>query len=333
LTTLPDVIFRIERSGVFAECHAANSETLYLDIDKIKGTNIAELMPDKVARTSLAMIRRVLDSNVPGYLEYDLPLADGVHSYEARILPCGANSVLFIVHDVTERKRADAQMRTATAVKHAFTSRVISTQEAERQHLSRELHERIGQMLLVHRMDAEWLAKKAEPGLLRDAAEELCTSLDRTLETVRNLAMDLRPPSIDDLGIGSALETLVANIAKRAGIHCDYSIHPQVASVPADISVAIYRIAQEALTNAVHHAQCKNIVVYLTHDEGNLELQVVDDGIGFDPSKEEASSWLGLVGMRERANLVGGRVTIESGTNEGTCVKVVVPGVVAQSNE
>jgi hypothetical protein len=329
LAALPDVMFRLGRDGTIVEYHAPEVGELPSADADVKGRHITEVMPDQVARASMAIVRDVLDSNTPGYLEYDLPLPGGACSYEARIVPSGSDEALFIVRDVTERKRKDAQLRTATEVKRAFTSRVISAQEAERQHLSRELHERIGQMLLVHRMDAEWLARKAEPGSLRDAAEALCSSLDKTLEAVRNLAMDLRPPAIDDLGIGSGLETLVTTIARRSGIRCESEIDSQVAAVPADVSVAIYRIAQEALTNAVRHARCERIMVSLTHDEGNLELRVVDNGIGFDPSTEQASSWLGLVGMRERAELVGGRVIIESSANQGTCVKVVVPNVVA----
>lgn len=333
LAALPDVMLRLRRDGTFVDYHASSADEVHGGPLSLRGTSITEIMPESVARAALAVIGEVLDTSAPGDLEYELPLPDGTRFYEARIVPSGADEALFIVRDVTERKRADAQLRTATEVKRAFTSRVISAQEAERQHLSRELHERIGQMLLVHRMDAEWLARKAEPGPLRDAAEGLCSSLDRTLETVRNLAIDLRPPAIDDLGIGSALETLVTNIARRSGIRCECDIDPQIPSVPADVSVAVYRIAQEALTNAVRHAHCENIMVYLIHDERNLELRVVDDGIGFDPSQEKGSSWLGLVGMRERAELVGGHVTIDSGANQGTCVKVVVPNILAPAGD
>jgi signal transduction histidine kinase len=327
LAALPDVMFRLGREGTFVEYHAPDPGELPAQDASIKGRHITEVMPDAVARASMAVVREVLDSNTPGYLEYDLPLPGGARSYEARVVPSGPEHALFIVRDVTERKRKDAQLQAASEIKRAFTSRVISAQEAERQQLSRELHERIGQMLLVHRMDAEWLTRKTEPGPLRDAAEALCSSLDKTLQAVRNLAMDLRPPAIDDLGIGSGLETLVTTIARRSGIRCESEIDPRVASVPADVSVAIYRIAQEALTNAVRHARCERILVSLRHDEGNLELRVMDNGVGFDPSTEQASSWLGLVGMRERAELVGGRVTIESSANQGTCVNVQVPNV------
>ncbi len=229
--------------------------------------------------------------------------------------------------------RSNARLHEEAQVKRAYTSRVISAQEAERQHLSRELHDGIGQMLLVHRMDAEWLANQIEPGPLRDEAERMCSSLDRTLESVRNLAMDLRPPAIDDLGIASALETLVANIARRSGIDCEAEIQPSITGVSANVSVAVYRIAQEALANAVNHARCENITVSLTRSKRDLQLKVVDDGVGFDPAAENGPSWLGLVGMRERAEVVGGRVTIESGANQGTCVKVIVADVFASPTE
>lgn len=137
--------------------------------------------------------------------------------------------------------------------------------------------------------------------------------------------MDLRPPAIDDLGIGSALETLVANIGRRSGIKWEIDIPPGVARVKGEASVTLYRIAQEALANAIRHSQCQNIQVSLKDQDGAVELQVRDDGIGFDPDTINTSSSIGLVSMRERADLVGGRVTIESGANQGTCVKVSVP--------
>lgn len=325
LQALPDLMFRIRRDGTFIDYHSPLREQLYMEPTDIKGSRLMDVMPPEVADISMEMMARVLDTGEPGIIEYNLPLPSGVQSFEARLVQCGVDEVLTIVRDVTERRRVDSELRAAAEIKRAFTSRVVSAQEAERQALSRELHDGIGQMLLVHRMSAEWLAKQAVPGPVRDAAEELSSSLDRTLEAVRNLAMDLRPPAIDDLGIGSALETLVDNNAKRSGLRCECEIEPTVAFVPTDISVAIYRIAQEALGNAIRHAQGQNIIVSLSHSGTDIELRVLDDGIGFDPAQANDPSCLGLVGMRERAELVGGRVSIESRANQGTCVKVSVP--------
>ncbi|MCG8417189.1 MAG: histidine kinase [Proteobacteria bacterium] len=325
LAALPDLMFRISRDGTYIDYHFPSPEQAYVPGKELEGARIADVMPPDVAKAFLDMIQEVLEVREARLLEYDLPSVDGLHAYEARIVPSGAAEVLTIVRDVTERKRMDKELRAAAEVKQAFSSAVVKAQEAERQQLSRELHDGVGQILLVHRMDAEWLANQAEPAPLREAAESLCSSLDNTLETIRNLAMDLRPPAIDDLGIGSALETLVQNIGRRSGIDCQVEIQIDATPLDSDISVTLYRIAQEALANAIRHSRCRNIKVSLSLGQENLELQVRDDGIGFDPLRTSAATCMGLVSMRERAELVDGRVTIESGANQGTCVKVSVP--------
>jgi signal transduction histidine kinase len=226
---------------------------------------------------------------------------------------------------VVRRRRAEAQIRSAAMAKQAFAARVLSIQEAERQHLSRELHDSISQLLLVHRMDAEWLAGQTDSEPVRDAAERLCTGLDETLHLVRTLAMELRPPAIDDLGIDSAIETLCSDAARRSGIHCRFEGDRRTRALPEEIAVTMYRIAQEALTNAVRHAKCRNVQVHLIQHARSVELRVTDDGIGIAPDHLADTTTFGLVGMRERAELVGGHVSIHTGLNQGTSVRAMFP--------
>jgi signal transduction histidine kinase len=226
---------------------------------------------------------------------------------------------------IVRRRRAEAQIRGAAKAKQTFAARVLSVQEAERQHLSRELHDSISQLLLVHRMDAEWLAGQADSDAVRDAAERLCTGLDETLHLVRTLAMDLRPPAIDDLGIDSAIETLCGDVSRRSGIHCRFEGDRRMRALPEEIGVTMYRIAQEALTNAMRHAKCRNIHVQLIQHARNVELRVTDDGIGIAPDRQADAASFGLAGMRERAELVGGHVSIQTGPNQGTSIRAMFP--------
>lgn len=327
LRALPDTMFRIARDGTYIDFSTTEPAQLFAPPERIKGARITDLLPDPQARRWMQAIAQVLDTSVPTSIEHSLVMAGGPRFFEARIVRSAPDEVLSIVRDVTQRKQAEEQIRSAALAKQAFASRIISAQEAERQLLSRELHDGISQLLLVHRMDAEWLAKQADPGPLRDAAESLCTSLDETLHMVRTLALDLRPPAIDDLGIDSALETLVGDIARRSGIACELEAEPDLRAVPSDTGVALYRIAQEALSNAVRHAQCSQIRVELTQLPAGVELRVTDDGIGIDPSRLSDSSSFGLVGMRERAELVGGYVTIQTNTDDGTCIRAIIPQV------
>lgn len=325
LAALPDLMFRIRRDGTYIDYHFPSTELTYIPGKELEGAHITDVLPNEVADALLEAISKALDTDEPGLLEYERPAVEGMNAYEARIVPSGVHEVLIIVRDVTDRRRMEAALRDAARVKQAFSSAVVNAQEAERKQLSRELHDGIGQVLLVHRMEAEWLANEADPGPIREAAEAMCGSLDKTLEAVRNLAMDLRPPAIDDLGIGSALETLVATIGRRSGIHYQVEIQPDVTRLDSEVSVTLYRITQEALANAIRHSNCKNILLSLQQKDGVVELQVRDDGIGFDPMLTNRPASIGLVSMRERAEHVRGNVAIESGANQGTCVKVSVP--------
>jgi signal transduction histidine kinase len=226
---------------------------------------------------------------------------------------------------IVRRRRAEKQLRSAALAKQAFAARVLSLQEAERQHLSRELHDSISQLLLVHRMDAEWLAGQTDNEAVHDAAERLCTGLDETLHLVRALAMDLRPPAIDDLGIDSAIETLCGDMSRRTSIHCRFEGDRRMRALPEEIGVTMYRIAQEALANAVRHAKCRNIHVQLVLHARSVELRVTDDGIGIAPDRLADTASFGLVGMRERAALVGGHVSIQTGPNQGTSIRAMIP--------
>ncbi len=273
---------------------------------RARGAAILLLLDD------VALLGQLDDETRSAIDDFVLPPHDAAH--------VGARLDLLV-----RRRRAEAQLRAAALAKQAFAARVLGMQEAERQHLSRELHDSISQLLLVHRMDAEWLAGQADNEAVHDAAERLCTGLDETLHLVRALAMDLRPPAIDDLGIDSAIETLCGNVARRSRIHCRFEGDRRVRALPEEVAVTMYRIAQEALTNAARHAKCRNIHVQLLQHARSVELRVTDDGVGIAPDRLVDTSSFGLVGMRERAELVGGHVSIQTGPTQGTSIRAMFP--------
>lgn len=328
---LKDWIFEVDRSGVIKGYQGSKMGPFAVTSVQRNVTNITAMVPEAVGRRLRGAMEHAFDTHKPGMIECRIATPQGSSDYEVRIVPRDGDEAVLLISDVTERKVSDARLRTEAEIKRAFTTRIIKADEASRLNLSRELHDGIGQMMLVHRMDAEWLVSHCEPGPLKEAAERLCSALDSTLESVRNLAMDLRPPAIDDLGISSALETLTINLSRRSGIPVDLEADSYRMKFPNNVSVAIYRIAQEALTNALRHSQCTRIKVQLGQADNNLELRVIDDGIGFDTVQESGSETLGLVGMRERAVSVAGHFSIESSPNTGTCVKVVVPGMLGSA--
>ena len=317
LAAMPDLMFRIDRDGRYVEYHAADPSLLF-DADLI-GKTVGEVLPPNVAEICMETIHSVVKTGEPAAFEYTLPLHDVPHRFEARLVSCGSDQVIAIVRDITPQYNA-------VFVKQRFASRVITAQETERQHVSHELHDVVGQMLLVHRMDADYIARHTSASDdVRTAARSLCSSLDDTLHIVRTMALGLRPPALDDLGLGSALTTLVAELTKKSGVRGVCEIASDASTICSETTVALYRIAQEAVSNAIRHANGTRVTLTLGWERGHILLSVQDDGVGISERSVNDVSSLGLLSMRERAELFGGHVTIERATPRGTIVAVEIP--------
>jgi signal transduction histidine kinase len=210
----------------------------------------------------------------------------------------------------------------------------ITTQEEERRHIARELHDQIGQALtsiLVWLRALEAETDGAE-GVVVDPVrwKELKAVVADTLEGVRELAVELRPSVLDDLGLVPAVQRAVRIYQERHGLVIDFeAVGLEGMRLPPAIETALYRIAQEALTNVIQHACTNRGSLLLAARAGMVTLIVEDDGCGFDTDRLVNGSmdehWLGLSGMRERAALLGGRLTIESAPGSGTTVFVEIP--------
>lgn len=233
--------------------------------------------------------------------------------------------------DVTEVKRAHRSLLEAHDRLRAAGREVHLAESRERAALARELHDEFGQLLTAAKLSASWLKAHAPsaPGLpvetYREKAANLCDVLDTALHGVRHVASQLRPPALDQLGLTRALEGLAAQVERHAGFECVVAIDDATrAGVfgPAE-GAAIYRIAQELLTNAARHAGARHVRVALTTAADRLTIEVDDDGRGFEPSAI-TGGW-GLKGIRERAELLDGTVAIDSRREGGTTVRVVLP--------
>jgi signal transduction histidine kinase len=311
------------RSGDAVQVEAAAGE----QAETLLGVDLAGFKVLRVLdRRRSERIDRVLDDP-----EVDQGLARRVGARAALFVPLLARDdtigvVLAIDKDGRDPRFTDQDLRLAESfagraavavdlsqrVAKDAVRRVIEAQELERKRLARELHDETGQALtsillgLKPLEDALNGEARAKVGSLR----ELVVS---TLQDVRRLAVELRPTALDDFGLAAALERLVAGLRE----HGDERLAPEV-------ETALYRIVQEALTNVVKHAGARHVGVVLTRRDGAVVAMVEDDGRGFDTASARAEG-LGLVGMRERAALVGGTLQIESGEGGGTTVVAQVP--------
>ena len=241
---------------------------------------------------------------------------------------------LKIGQDVTERRFAEdlAAQLNMQAERNATRRQLAAAEEEERRRLARELHDQLGQHLTALTLGLVDIRRVADGDT---ATQQRLAQLEELAQTMtrdaRHLALELRPPELDDVGLESALSTYVERWGSRFGVlvEVEVSTAPGAQPMPPDVATALYRIAQEALTNVARHAKAQLVSVLLDRADGEARLVVEDDGMGFSlgsvVARARQDGRLGLAGMRERATLVGGTLEIESDPGQGTTVYVRVP--------
>jgi signal transduction histidine kinase len=205
---------------------------------------------------------------------------------------------------------------------------ILHAQEKERARVARELHDDTGQALTLLLVRLQLLTNQITDPDTQAELAELRGLVAQTMDGVRRLVVDLGPTVLDDLGLASSVEWLAERMRAggtiRVDLHLDLDVEP-----PRPIALAIFRVAQEALTNAMRHARASSVSIRLTGDEGRIRLVVADDGIGFDTEAADRRSEenVGLLGMSERIALVDGELTITSVRRGGTTIRADVPVV------
>ena len=198
----------------------------------------------------------------------------------------------------------------------------LLAQEAERQRIARELHDEIGQVLTALVLQSESLARRV-PGEFRGDIEEVREAAREGAEDVRRIARRLRPEALDTLGLQSALVALSSAFREQTGVQVERQLETNLPALSAEAELVIYRVVQESLTNIARHARASRAQLCLGIDDGEIVVSVRDDGRGLPPGADASAS--GIRGMRERAILIGARLTIASPPDGGTEVRVHVP--------
>lgn len=215
-----------------------------------------------------------------------------------------------------------------TAAREMLVRQLVSAQEGERQRIARELHDQLGQHIVGLSLGLARLATTTVDGEQRELIDLLRRQADLLGKDVHTLAMQLRPSALDHLGLAAALRAYAEEVAERSGLDIDVQCEPwDEGGLKSELQTGLYRIAQEALTNIVKHARARHVSVILERDRETIRLIVEDDGRGFDVRQLNRSEdgGLGLAGIRERASLLGGNVTIESAAGTGTTIFVRIP--------
>jgi two-component system sensor histidine kinase UhpB len=207
------------------------------------------------------------------------------------------------------------------AERRESTRRALSAQEGERLRIARELHDEVGQKLTALLLRLSSARRVAGPELEPVVLEAYGLARE-SLDDVRRVAKELRPEALDDLGLASALAALAERLSAQSGLRVDPHVQPVLPPLSVEEELVVYRVAQEALTNVLRHAGCDRAELALWVSDDALVLDVRDEGKGFDPGTVSAN---GLLGMRERALMVGARVDVRSGPGQGTVVRLSLP--------
>ena len=338
-----DIVFALDGSGRFTYLNARIRDILGYAPESLIGEYFSEIVTPDSWDTSQQAMRSAARSGQESFsYEWEALSASG----ESRFLDVRASFVTRggetvgqqgIARDVTEHRRMQEEierrrMELSLSLKRQsemkdYVVLVTQVQEEERKRISRELHDDTVQALVALSRQLEMLGHEAShPGARRRIAD-MGSLVDSTLANLRRFTRDLRPPMLDDLGLEPALEWLAQSTTEREGIPVAFEAKGTARRLATDAEVALYRIAQEALSNALKHARASRIYISLDYMPSCVELAVRDDGQGFLPGTERPgeAGGLGLVGMHERAEMLGGALSVESKPGQGTCLRTRIP--------
>jgi PAS domain S-box-containing protein len=329
----PDIISRFDRNARRVYANRELSRCFGVSLNDVLGKTPLEGMPGSgVARQIQEAVEAVIATAQE--TELDISANEGVGAQlvhrHVRMVPefdtAGTVvSVLAIARDITRLKLTKQRLRETQQQLRELDARREHAREDERKRMAREIHDVLGQMLTALRLDLDMLGMEfgAEQPMLLERTAKSMHLVDETIAVVRNLASALRPPVLD-MGIVSALDWLAREFTGHSGVACDVAVLESEIGLDEEQATNVFRIVQESLTNVARHARAGRVHVALRRNGDGYELSIADDGAGFDPDAVTKRSF-GLVGMRERAAMLGGELTAQSRRGAGTRIVARFP--------
>lgn len=339
LEAIPDAILRINSDGAYVDVKAPTNFKPIKPIAELTGKKQMEVLPPVVAQRVTHYSQEARATGQMQLFEYDIEIDGETYTRESRVVPVNNDEVIVIVRDISERKRAEnekarllAEVVQQREQLRALSRRLAEIQETERKSIARELHDQVGQNLtaLGFALKLIQIQIPTEADFESQLKEQLQGALVLVAQStgaIRNLMTELRPAVLDDYGLLAALRWYGAQIASYSDLTIEVYGEAKQPRLPETIENALFRIAQEAMTNIVKHAKTTQARIHLTTTDERVTLEITDNGQGFDVEALMAtttqSHW-GLLNMRERAEAIGGQFEIVSHPDTGVSVIVEV---------
>jgi PAS domain S-box-containing protein len=328
-----EILERLMQYGYIAECNLAHARNFgFATPEEMVGIRLRDLIPASdterlesfrgSARSgwqdrTVEFRSRDKSGNLKHFLRTEIPIVENgmlVH-------------VWGITRNITELKRAEEERQRSLEQLRALAARLQSIREEERKRVAREIHDQLGQALTAIKIDLSSLVRELPAGEKQPSkrTSSILQLVDESIQSVRRISTELRPGILDDLGLVAAIEWAGEDFQARTGTTCQLDLPPEDIPVDAECATAIFRIFQETLTNVARHADAGKVDVRVAREGGDLILEVHDNGKGISTDKLANGEALGILGMRERAMLLGGEITISSPPGNGTTVRVRIP--------
>jgi PAS domain S-box-containing protein len=310
----------------------------------ITGYSQNDLTNEKVKWTQL-----IHKDDIEGYLEYRrkvIVMTGNEYNFEYRIINKNGDELWISEHiqsttnekgvishidgtiyDITQRKKAEIELKESRRVLRALTEHFESVREAEKKELAHEIHDDLGHALTVLKLDLAWVQNKKflREDTLQERVLDMSRQIDQIIKKVRYISTELRPSILDHFGIIAAIEWKASEFQKRTAIRCRLSIEPTNIDMDEHTSTVVFRIFQETLTNAARHSNASRIDITLFIEKDVFNLSVSDNGVGMKQESINNNKSLGLIGIKERAKFIGGEVIINSVVNYGATITLKLP--------
>lgn len=317
-------------SGNIIDANNAAADFYGYSIEVLRNMNLKTIntMPPEQIKASLDYTQR----ESGGYFNFNHRLSSGeirqVEVYSTPIDVSGKVVLFSVIHDVTERRRAEIEIEESRKKMTALAKRIQDLREEERTAIARELHDELGQLLTAIKIDLQTISKyPPQQELLNDEIKPIINLVEESILSVRKLSSELRPNILDHLGLIESMEWQIAEHRRRLSTEFIFNKPESIGKLSMKKTVPVFRVFQEILTNIARHANASKVQVNVQINGSELNMTVADNGVGFNTEIIKNIKSLGIIGMQERLAIIGGKISFHSQSSKGTLVNVKVPNI------